>query len=127
MFEVCIDVDSAERAIDFYRRVLGLELIESDRGWARMADGETTFWVMESPAGSSASSESHIPREYRRHWTPIHLDFVVPDLDEAIGRAVAAGGKLEGKIQERPGISRLATVVDPFGHGFDLVQRLKKS
>jgi predicted enzyme related to lactoylglutathione lyase len=126
MFEVCIDVDNVEKAIDFYGSAIGLQVVERDPGWARMADGEIVFWIMKCPSGSSASTDSSIPRDYRRHWTPVHLDFVVADLDATTRRAIAAGGKLEGKIQERPG-HRLATVADPFGHGLDLVQRSAKS
>jgi len=126
MFEICIDVDNVEKAVAFYGGAVGLKVLKQEPGWAKLADGETTFWIMEVPAGSSASPDSAISRNYQRHWTPIHLDFVVADLDAVIKRAIAVGGKLEGKIQERPG-KRLANVVDPFGHGLDLVQRSAKS
>jgi predicted enzyme related to lactoylglutathione lyase len=60
-------------------------------------------------------------RDYRRHWTPVHLDLVVPDVDSAAERAVAAGAVLEGPIQRHPW-GRLASLSDPFGHGFCLLQ-----
>jgi len=125
MFDVCIDVENAEKAVAFYQAI-GLRLEKSDRGWAKMADGETVFWIMEMPFGSSASSEAEIPRAYQRHWTPVHLDFVVADLDATVARAKAAGGTMEGPIQERPGGGRLANVVDPAGNGVDLFQRPPK-
>ena len=34
-------------------------------------------------------------RDYGRHWTPVHLDIVVDDVDAAVARAVAAGATLE--------------------------------
>jgi len=125
MFEVCIDVENAEQAVEFYRAI-GLTLVKSDSGWARMADGDTVFWIMEMPFSSSASPASEIPRSYQRHWTPVHLDFVVADLEATVARAMAAGGTMEGPIQERPGGGRLANVVDPSGNGVDLVQRPAK-
>jgi len=125
MFEVCIDVESAEKAVEFYQAI-GLRLVKSDPGWAKMADGETVFWIMEMPFGSSASPDSEIPRSYHRHWTPVHLDFVVADLDAAIQRVRAAGGTIEGIIQERPDGGRLANLVDPSGNGVDLIQRPAK-
>ncbi len=125
MFEVCIDVESAEKAIEFYQAI-GLRLVKSDPGWAKMADGETVFWIMEMPFGSSASPDSEISRSYQRHWTPVHLDFVVADLDATMQRVRAAGGTMEGTIQERPGGGRLANLVDPSGNGVDLVQRPAK-
>ena len=55
-------------------------------------------------------------RDYRRHWTPVHLDFVVEDLGAAVRRAEGAGAVLEGGIQEKKW-GRLANMADPFGNG----------
>ncbi|MFH0341660.1 MAG: VOC family protein [Chromatiales bacterium] len=56
-------------------------------------------------------------RRYRRHWTPVHLDFVVDDVWAAVQRALNAGAKLEGEVQCHPW-GYLGTMSDPFGHGF---------
>jgi predicted enzyme related to lactoylglutathione lyase len=60
-------------------------------------------------------------RRYGRHWTPVHADIAVEDLDAAVDRAVAAGA-----IVERPAASaaygRIAMLADPFGHGFCLIE-----
>lgn len=56
-----------------------------------------------------------------RHWTPVHLDFVVPDLDAAIDRARLAGATLEGAPTTHA-YGRLALLADPFGHGFCLIE-----
>ena len=61
------------------------------------------------------------PRSYRRHWTPVHLDFVVTDLDAAVERAVAAGAVLEAPTVGRTW-GRIAMFADPFGHGFCLLE-----
>jgi uncharacterized glyoxalase superfamily protein PhnB len=58
-----------------------------------------------------------VPRRYRRHWTPVHLDFVVDDVWAAVQRALNAGAKLEGEVQCHPW-GYLGTMSDPFGHGF---------
>jgi predicted enzyme related to lactoylglutathione lyase len=60
-------------------------------------------------------------RDYRRHWTPVHLDFAVVDLDSALARALAAGAALEGEVRSYDW-GRLALCADPFGHGFCLLQ-----
>src|SRR5258708_22626997 len=39
----------------------------------------------------AASAGSQARRNYGRHWTPVHLDFVVEDLDAAVQRAHAQG------------------------------------
>ena len=62
-------------------------------------------------------------RDYRRHWTPVHLDFVVADLDAALARAQRAGATLEGEPRSATW-GRIATLADPFGHGLCLIQFL---
>jgi hypothetical protein len=49
--------------------------------------------------GSVASATSATLRDYGRHWTPVHLDVSVGDLEAAVGRARAAGAALEGELQ----------------------------
>lgn len=120
-FQICIDVDEVDRAVEFYGRGLGLTVAEHHPDWAQVKLGEQTFWIMKSPAGS----RGQILRDYRRHWTPVHLDFTVDDIEEAVKRAVDAGGKLEGEIQWSPK-GGLANLVDPSGNGVDLVCPPKK-
>ena len=51
----------------------------------------------------------------------MHLDFVVEDVDVAVRGTVDAGAKLEGDIRSL-NWGRFATLSDPFGHGFCLLQ-----
>jgi lactoylglutathione lyase len=51
----------------------------------------------------------------------VHLDFAVEDLDAAVARALSAGAVIEGEIAERAW-GRMATMADPFGHGFCILQ-----
>jgi uncharacterized glyoxalase superfamily protein PhnB len=60
-------------------------------------------------------------RDYRRHWTPVDLDLVVPDVDAATEKAIAAGARLEKQIQTYAW-GRMATLSCPFGNGFCLLQ-----
>jgi predicted enzyme related to lactoylglutathione lyase len=120
-FQICIDVDDVDRAVEFYGRGLGLTVVENHPDWAQVKLGEQTFWIMKAPAGA----QGQISRDYRRHWTPVHLDFTVDDIDDAVKRAVDAGGKIEGEIQ-RSAKGGLANLVDPSGNGVDLVCRAKE-
>ncbi len=113
-FEVCIDVDDVRRAVRFYGEGLGLTVVKEEPDWAQLSLGEQTFWLMKIAAGP----QGPVSRDYQRHWTPVHLDFHVDNIDETIKRAMAAGGKLEGR--QKPG---LANFSDPSGNGVDLVQR----
>ncbi|MBK8907734.1 MAG: hypothetical protein IPM60_07475 [Rhodospirillales bacterium] len=60
-------------------------------------------------------------RTYEDHWTPVHLDIVVDDLEAAAERALAAGARASGPARER-NWGRFAPMRDPFGHGFCLIE-----
>jgi uncharacterized glyoxalase superfamily protein PhnB len=60
-------------------------------------------------------------RRYSRHWTPVHPDIVVENVDAAVKQAVAAGAKLEVPAADAA-YGRIAMLADPFGHGFCLLQ-----
>jgi uncharacterized glyoxalase superfamily protein PhnB len=62
-------------------------------------------------------------RRYRRHWTPVHLDFVVSELEAAVSGAIEAGATIEGEIQTH-NWGRIAHMADPFGHGICFIQFL---
>ena len=115
-FSICIDVDDVDRAVVFYGRGLGLMVVKHEPDWAQMKVGDQTIWIMKAPAGV----QGQITRDYRRHWTPVHLDFTVEDIDVAVGRAIEAGGKLEGEVQHGEK-GALANLSDPSGNGLDLV------
>ena len=119
---VNIDVDDLEKAIDFYSAGLGLRLGRRlfDGSVAEMSGASSTIQLLLKPAGKSPAS-LHITREYKRHWTPVHLDFAVEDISAAVERAIHAGATLEGAVQSHAW-GRLATLSDPFGHGFCLLQ-----
>jgi uncharacterized glyoxalase superfamily protein PhnB len=62
-----------------------------------------------------------VERGYQRHWTPVHFDIVVDDVDAAAERAVAAGATRETDYLDWRG-SRCISFGDPFGHGFCFIQ-----
>ena len=124
---VNIDVNDLEKAIVFYRDALGLRVGRRLFGGsvAEMLGGTSNIYLLAKPSGSSASSQASLPRNYHRHWTPVHLDFAVEDVTAAVQRASAAGATLEGEIQSL-NWGRSATLSDPFGHGFCLLQFMGK-
>ncbi len=73
------------------------------------------------PAGSAASTTTRQRRDYCRHWTPLHLDFVVLDINAAVARAEGAGATQEEPVKSS-NWGKLALMADPFGHGFCLVE-----
>jgi len=118
-----IDVPDLEAAIEFYQLAtelrLGRRLFEGTV--AELTGASVRILLLQKEAGSSPVPGASLSRDYRRHWTPAHLDFVVPELDVAVEKAVAAGARLEGPIQNFVW-GRQACLSDPFGHGFCLLQ-----
>ena len=76
------------------------------------------IYLLEKPAGDIGAGRD--ARRYDRHWTPVHLDVVVDDLDAAVDRALRAGALLEHAARDVP-YGRIAMLADPFGHGFCLI------
>jgi predicted enzyme related to lactoylglutathione lyase len=120
---VNIDVDDLPRAERFYRDALGLQLRRrlGNGAVSELVGGSSPVYLLAKPAQSVASATTSAVRDYARHWTPIHLDVVVQDLDAAIQRAVAAGAVLEGAVRAHDW-GRIAQLADPFGHGLCLIQ-----
>ena len=118
-----IDVDDLEKGVAFYQGAFGLKLRRRlfDGTVAEMTGTSSNVYLLSKPSGSSASPQVSLPRDYRRHWTPVHLDFEVEDIEGAVHRALSAGAKLEDKIQTFPW-GRIAKMSDPFGHGFCILQ-----
>ena len=120
---VNIDVDDLERGIAFYRDALGLKLHRRLFGGriAELTAGDTLVHLLTKAPGTPAVAGGPPARNYGRHWTPVHVDLLVDDLEGAIERACAAGAVREGGIREGEW-GRIATLADPFGHGLCLIE-----
>ena len=121
---VNIDVDDLARAERFYREAFDLRVGRRfGEGGVELLGAGVPVYLLAKPAASAASPATDRRRDYRRHWTPVHLDLAVPDLDAALARAVAAGAVPEVEIREHTW-GRIVALADPFGHGFCLLQFL---
>jgi predicted enzyme related to lactoylglutathione lyase len=120
---VNIDVDDLDRAIEFYRAALGLTLKRRlfDDTVAELTGASSPVFLLKKAAETGAPPGTTSARDYGRHWTPVHLDVVVDDLEASVARARAVGARLEGDVQTYEW-GRIAFMADPFGHGFCLVQ-----
>ena len=121
-FLVNIDVDDLEAATRFYTDAFGLRIGRRFGASAiELIGGPTPIYLLAKAAGSDADPAGSRQRTYERHWTPVHLDFVVEDVERAIARAQAAGARLE-QPASTSAWGKLALMADPFGHGFCFVQ-----
>jgi len=118
---VNIDVPELGPAVAFYTRALGLRVGRRfGEDAVELLGGTSPIDLLAKPAGTTPAPAAR-PRNYARHWTPVHLDFVVPDVDAAVERAVEAGAKVDEPAEDRSW-GRIAILADPFGHGLCLLQ-----
>lgn len=117
-----IDVPDLERGITFYTAAFDLRLGRRlGSGFVELVGGEAPIYLLEAAPGTAPFRDAEVSRHYARHWTPVHLDFVVSDLDAALARALAAGATQEGDPSEHS-YGRLVLLSDPFGHGECLLE-----
>lgn len=121
---VNLDVDDLDKAVQFYSAAFGLTVGRrfGVLGVEMLGSPVPIYLLLKAP-GSPATGTTAQRRTYERHWTPVHLDFVVNDIDAAVQRAVAAGAQSEKPVTTQAW-GKLALMADPFGHGFCLLQFL---
>jgi predicted enzyme related to lactoylglutathione lyase len=121
---VNIDVDDLDRAIAFYREAFGLRIGRRFGAFgAEMLGCSSPIYLLVKPEGTQASRTTDEVRRYRRHWTPVHLDLIVADIETALPRALAAGASIEAEVTTH-NWGRIAHLADPFGHGLCLIEFL---
>jgi predicted enzyme related to lactoylglutathione lyase len=117
-----IDVDDLDRAVAFYTAAFGLTVGRRFGAFAvELKGGTSPIYLLAKAAGTEASPATAERRRYTRHWTPVHLDFVVPDLDAALKAILSAGASLEGEPATHKW-GKIAHLADPFGHGLCLIE-----
>jgi predicted enzyme related to lactoylglutathione lyase len=115
-----IDVPDVETGLRFYTTAFGLKVGRRfGADFVELVGWPATVYLLTKAAGTIGAGGD--PRRYSRHWTPVHADIVVDDVDAAVERAVAAGAKLEVAAKDAA-YGRIAMLADPFGHGFCLLQ-----
>lgn len=121
---VNIDVDDLGRAIDFYCQAFGLRTSRRfGADGVELLGGTAPIYLLVKGAGSPAFPGAAQTRTYQRHWTPVHFDVVVDEVEAAVARASAAGAVLEQPVRTA-NWGKMALMADPFGNGFCLVQFL---
>jgi predicted enzyme related to lactoylglutathione lyase len=115
-----IDVPDVERGVHFYTTAFGLTVGRRfGADFVELLGWPATVYLLTKAAGTVGAGGDL--RRYDRHWTPVHADIVVDDVDAAVERAVGAGAKLEAPAKDTA-YGRIAMLADPFGHGFCLLQ-----
>ena len=119
---VNIDVPDLAAAEAFYTRALGVTVGRRLGAAAVELIGlDAPIYLLRRDDGAAAGTAGDERARYARHWTPVHLDVAVDDLDAALTRATATGARVEKPARDA-GFGRIATLADPWGHGFCFIQ-----
>ena len=117
---VSIDVSDLKKAEKFYIEALGLSKVKDfGENSIILASENCDIYLQEKQAGTKPLKSDDVVRDYERHWTPIHLDFLTKDIDEVVKRIINHGGVREGG--ESGDWGSIAYCADPFGNGFCVI------
>jgi len=117
---VNLDVPDLARAEALYIEAFGLTVGRRFGNAVVELEGlPVRLYLLHKSAGSVGAGDA--PRDYARHWCPVHLDVVVEDLDAAVARAERAGFVREGDVRDEVW-GRIVQLADPFGHGWCLIE-----
>lgn len=117
---VSIDVSNLKQAEIFYVEALGCKKIR-DQGsnMVVLSTQNCDLYLQEKEAGTKPLLSSEVVRDYKRHWTPVHLDFISENVDVVVKKILKSGGLHEGG--ESGDWGSIAYCADPFGNGFCVI------
>ena len=121
-----LTVHDASKAIDFYERAFGAEMVDCMRGpdgtsiWhVRLRIGNSNLFVADE--GTTAGDQS--PRSLG--GSPAAIQIYVEDARASYERAVSAGAMVRMPLKETFWGDLYGQVVDPFGFRWAIAQRLR--
>lgn len=117
---VILYVADLERAVAFYRDVLGLEHRLTDHGYAEFSTGHTKFGLLQRDRLPDL-----LGREARRVGDPAgEVLFIVDDVDAEVARLRGTPAKILSGPEDRPWGHRTLHLADPEGHVIELAQEI---
>lgn len=118
---VSIDVSDLKKAEAFYIEALGCNKIR-DQGtnMVVIAVDNCDIYLQEKAEDTKPlPTDNSVVRNYKRHWTPVHLDFLCDNVGELVTKVLKMGGSHEGGETGEWGT--IAYCADPFGNGFCII------
>jgi len=118
---ISIDVPDLAEGVDFYTNALGCTKLRDQSPNMVVLEAENIkIYLLEKKPDTEPFTNSPTSRSYQRHWTPVHLDFLIADVEGAVANVVKFGGTREGG--EKGEWGEIAFCADPFGNGFCVIQ-----
>lgn len=116
---ISIDVSDIKKAEEFYTQALGCKREREQFGMIVLSVENCEIYLQEKQEGTNPLIHQEAKRNYNRHWTPVHLDFLAKNVDEIVEKVKQLGGKHEGGDSWEGG--SIAYCCDPFGNGFCII------
>lgn len=117
---VSIDVSNLEQAETFYIEALGCKKLRGQgKSMSVISTENCDIYLQEKEVGTKPISSEGVERDYGRHWTPVHLDFLAENINEIVEKILRLGGRHEGG--ESGDWGAIAYCADPFGNGFCII------
>ncbi|MFL6732816.1 MAG: VOC family protein [Sphingomicrobium sp.] len=119
-----LSVKNAGEALDWYKRALGAsEVMRFEHGGkvghAEIRIGNSIVMLSDEwPEGGHLSPQS-------LGGTAVSLHIYVDDVDSAFRKAIDAGGKEERAVQDQFYGDRSGTLLDPYGHRWNLATHVE--
>jgi PhnB protein len=110
---------NAAKAIEFYKKAFGAKEtmrfeLETGIPHAELVIGDSVIMLTDEwPEGGRYSAET-------TGSSPVSMVIHVPDVDDFVERAVAAGAKLQGSISDQFYGYRVGDLLDPFGYSWNV-------
>ncbi|MCC9312450.1 VOC family protein [Kitasatospora sp. RB6PN24] len=123
----CIVVANIERSVDWYRRILGLEMIKRldipERGERIAFLGRGALRLELAERTGSVGLRRADPPEHGFAQGPSHVTFYVDDLDAVLAELAAVDVKpVVGPVDVAPLALRVAFIRDPEDHLIEFIQ-----
>ena len=109
--QIGIDVEDLDRSARFWSAVLGLKVAGRSDRYLQFERKESGLQIYLQKVPEKKTSK-----------TRVHMDISVTDLDVALARVEALGGRMFERVEESG--SRWIVVLDPDGNEFCLVMRV---
>ncbi len=120
----CLMVRGADRAIEFYRKAFGAEVLDRLTGpdgksviHAQIRVGDSFIFLGDEVPGMGGGA----PEKYG--GSPVSLHLYVEDVDAAVERAVSAGAQVRMPVADMFWGDRYGKVADPYGYEWGLATR----
>lgn len=120
----CLVVDGGEKAIEFYQKAFGAEVVDKSPGEdgkimnAQLKIGNAMIMLNdEFPDWGQVGPN-------KMGGSPVSMHLYFPDANAAWDRAVKAGAEVTMELADQFWGDRYGTVKDPFGHKWAIAQRI---